>query len=253
MSSVAAATLSAPSIRPSAPRHATRTLRVVRTRAEGANQAESPVTRRSLGALLGGALLLANSKPSFAAYGDAAKVFGSKPTNSTGFIPYEGTGFSLLLPSRWVPTEERDSREVQLRYEDTYPANNLTVLASKTSKKSVADFGSPDQFLKENAFLFGDNVWQGNTRSEGGFKPNQVAAASVLEAEQVTGKDGKPHIYAHVLTRSADGNEGGKHHIISAVVSNGQLFIMKAQIGDKRWNKGGSRDSKTLQESFAVA
>lgn len=39
-------------------------------------------------------------------------------------------------------------------------------------------------------------------RSEGGFKPNQVATASVLEADQVTGKDGKPHINAHVLTRS---------------------------------------------------
>ena len=34
---------------------------------------------------------------------------------------------------------------------------------------------------------------------------------------------------------AADGNEGGKHHIISAAVSSGQLYVMKAQIGDKRW------------------
>lgn len=38
-----------------------------------------------------------------------------------------------------------------------------------------------------------------------------------------------------ILNDAADGNEGGKHHIISAAVSNGQLYIMKAQIGDKRW------------------
>ena len=81
----------------------------------------------------------------------------------------------------------------------------------------------------------GDNTWQGQTRSEGGFGPNKVSAASILDAGQVTGKDGKPHYNAHVLIRSADGNEGGRHHIISAAVSNGQLYILKAQIGDKRW------------------
>ena len=147
------------------------------------------------------------------------------------------------------------------RMEDTYPANNLFVMAKKTDKKSISDFGNPEAFLKEMAFLFGerfaaqscsmkkyylrtlrymhcnagDNTWQGQTRSEGGFGPNKVSAASILDAEQVTGKDGKPHYNAHVLIRSADGNEGGRHQIISAAVSNGQLYILKAQIGDKRW------------------
>lgn len=89
--------------RPSGVRHAPRTARVVLTRAEGTaqvsyilkqwrhtfnflawaspgtnTQADNSVTRRSLGALLGGALLLANTKPSLAAYGDAAKIFGKR-------------------------------------------------------------------------------------------------------------------------------------------------------------------------------
>lgn len=205
---------------------------------------------------MGGALqfLAINAKPSSAAFGEAAKVFGDKPTNSTGFIPYKSNDFSLLLPARWVPTTERDSQNVQLRYEDTYPVNNLQVLKAKTSKGSIKDYGEPTNFLKEVDFLFGDNAWKGNTRSEGGFKENQVSSASLLDAEIVRSpEDGKDHLNLHVLTRSADGNEGGKHHLISAAVSNGQLYIMKSQIGDKRWNRGGSKEATTLQKSFAVA
>jgi hypothetical protein len=211
------------------------------------------VSRRVLGGLLGAGLLAISSAPSEAAFGEAARVFGGKATNTTGYVPYRSDDFSLLLPARWEPTEERDSKNVLLRYVDTYPANNLMVMKTKTAKNSVKEFGDPQSFLKEVNYLFGDNVWQGASRSEGGFKPNQVSTASLLDSEMVTGKDGKDHMNLHVLIRSADGNEGGKHHLISAAVSNGQLYIMKAQIGDKRWNKGGSRDSKTLQDSFAVA
>lgn len=34
-------------------------------------------------------------------------------------------------------------------------------MAKKTSKNSVRDYGSPDAFLKDVSFLFGDNVWKG--------------------------------------------------------------------------------------------
>lgn len=216
------------------------------------DEPDQGVQRRAVTGLLGFGLLSTFVKPANAAFGDAARVFGGKPTNDTGFIPYQASDFSLLLPARWNATLERDQRDVRLRYEDTYPANNLLVYAKKTSKNSISDFGDPQQFLKEVNFLFGDNVWLGQTRSEGGFKPGQVSSAAILDADMVTGKDGKQHYNFHVLTRSADGNEGGKHHIISAAVSGGQLWIMKAQIGDKRWNKGGSRDSKMLQDSFKV-
>lgn len=36
---------------------------------------------------------------------------------------------------------------------------------------------------------------------------------------------------------AADGDEGGRHQLINAAVSNGNLYILKVQIGDKRWFK----------------
>ena len=36
---------------------------------------------------------------------------------------------------------------------------------------------------------------------------------------------------------AADGDEGGRHQLINAAVSNGNLYILKCQVGDKRWFK----------------
>ena len=52
---------------------------------------------------------------------------------------------------------------------------SAAVLKAKTSKGSIKDYGEPTNFLKEVDFLFGDNAWKGNTRSEGGFKENQAS------------------------------------------------------------------------------
>ena len=56
-----------------------------------------------------------------------------------------------------------------------------------------------------------------------------------------------------MLRRSADGDEGGRHQLFAASVSNGKLFILKAQCGDKRWFKGIKKDVLGLVESFTVA
>lgn len=45
---------------------------------------------------------------------DSANVFG-KVTNQTGFVPYAGEGFALLLPSKWNPSKETDLEGLQLR------------------------------------------------------------------------------------------------------------------------------------------
>lgn len=45
--------------------------------------------------------------PALAAYGDAANVFG-RVTNRSGFVPYAGEGFAVLLPSKWNPSKEKD-------------------------------------------------------------------------------------------------------------------------------------------------
>ena len=47
-----------------------------------------------------------------------------------------------------------------------------------------------------------------------------------------------------ILTRTADGDEGGRHQLISAAVGNGNLYILKVQIGDKRWFKGANAGAK---------
>merc|ERR1712078_911574 len=49
-----------------------------------------------------------------ATYGDSANVFG-KITNKSGFVAFAGDGFSLLLPSKWNPSKEKDFPSVALR------------------------------------------------------------------------------------------------------------------------------------------
>ena len=46
------------------------------------------------------------------------------------------------------------------------------------------------------------------------------------------------HCRYELLTRTADGNEGGRHQLLTAAVGNGNLYVCKVQIGDKRWFKG---------------
>ena len=70
--------------------------------------------RAALGMLAGTASLLAGAAPCFAAYGDSANVFGKK-TNTTGFVPYAGENFAVLLPSKWNPSKEREFPGVVLR------------------------------------------------------------------------------------------------------------------------------------------
>ena len=105
--------------------------------------------------------------------------------------------------------------------------------------------------------------------SEGGFKPGIVQSASLLENSQTKDKNGKNYYTYNILTRfltlrvtllsegmlrrSADGDEGGRHQLFSATVSNGKLFILKAQCGDKRWFKGIKTDVQGLVDSFIVA
>lgn len=50
-----------------------------------------------------------------AAFGDSANVFG-RVTNTSGFAPYVGEDFALLLPAKWNPSKERDFKGVKLRF-----------------------------------------------------------------------------------------------------------------------------------------
>lgn len=88
--------------------------------------------------------------------------------------------------------------------------------------------------------------------SQGGFDANVVATANILDSSTPV-IDGKQYYVLSVLTRTADGDEGGKHHIIRATVKDGKLYICKAQAGDKRWFKGAKRFVENTASSFSVA
>jgi photosystem II oxygen-evolving enhancer protein 2 len=217
-------------------------------------QDDADVSRRAALALLAGATAAGGQKvaPAAAAYGEAANVFG-KPKTNTEFIAYSGEGFKLLIPSKWNPSKEREFPGQVLRYEDNFDANsNVSVIINPTTKKTITEFGSPEEFLAQVDFLLGKQAYSGKTDSEGGFESDAVATANILESSApVVG--GKQYYSVTVLTRTADGDEGGKHQLITATVNDGKLYICKAQAGDKRWFKGARKFVESAASSFSVA
>ena len=127
------------------------------------------------------------------------------------------------------------------------------MLTQPATKGSIEDYGAPEKFLESISFLFGQQAFSGETMSEGGFAPNRVAAASLLGVSEATDKKGTKYYRYDVLARGSDGNEGGRHTLISAAVSGGKLWILKVQIGDKRWIKGANKDAQGAIDSFTVA
>eukprot|EP00955_Chlamydomonas_euryale_P071332 361040-Chlamydomonas_euryale.AAC.2 len=77
--------------------------------------------------------------------------------------------------------------------------------------------------------------YSGDTVSEGGFQRGRVSAASVLDIGSFTDKKGREYYTYELLTRTADGNEGGRHQLVKATVADGKLWILLVRVGDKRW------------------
>ncbi|XP_061349598.1 oxygen-evolving enhancer protein 2, chloroplastic [Gastrolobium bilobum] len=211
------------------------------------------VSRRlALTLLIGAAAVGSKVSPADAAYGEAANVFG-KPKTNTDFLPYNGDGFKLSIPSKWNPSKEVEYPGQVLRYEDNFDTtSNVSVMVTATDKKSITDYGSPEEFLSKVDYLLGKQAFFGQTDSEGGFDSNAVATANILEISTPV-INGKQYYNLSVLTRTADGDEGGKHQLITATVKDGKLYICKAQAGDKRWFKGARRFVENTASSFSVA
>lgn len=218
-------------------------------------RSHTQVDRRATLGMLAGAAALTSVPAANAEYGDAARVFAGTITNKSGFVPFAGEGFALLLPSKWNPSKEKDFPGVVLRYEDNFDAvNNLMVIQQKVGKGSIDELGSPDKFIQDNSYLLGETAaFGGDTISEGGFKRGKVAAASVLDVQEATDKNGKKYYKYDILCRTADGDEGGRHQLVAATVSKGDLWILKIQIGDKRWFKGAKVEAEGAFDSFTVA
>ncbi|VAH46159.1 unnamed protein product [Triticum turgidum subsp. durum] len=160
---------------------------------------------------------------------------------------------SLLAGAAAVAVKEREFPGQVLRYEDNFDAtSNLSVIINPTTKKTITDYGSPEEFLSQVGFLLGQQSYGGKTDSEGGFESDAVATANVLESSAPV-VDGKQYYSITVLTRTADGDEGGKHQLITATVADGKLYVCKAQAGDKRWFKGAKKFVENAAGSFSVA
>lgn len=211
------------------------------------------VTRRlALSVLIGAAAVAAKAAPADAAYGDAANIF-AKPKTNTEFIPITRDDFKLAIPSKWNPSKEVEYPGQVLKYEDNSDAtSNVNVMITSTDKKSITDYGTPEEFLSKVDYLLGKQAYFGNTQSEGGFESGSVATANILESSTSV-INGKKYYSISVLTRTADGEEGGKHQLITATVSDGKLYICKAQAGDKRWFKGAKKFVEGTVNSFNVA
>ncbi|OIW20951.1 hypothetical protein TanjilG_25946 [Lupinus angustifolius] len=249
---------------------------------KNAPQDDNTLSRRlALSVLIGAAAVASKVSPADAAYGEAANVFG-KPKANTDFLPYNGDGFKLLIPAKWNRSKEVEYVGQVLRYEDNFDVtSNLVVTVTPTDKKSIKDYGAPEEFLSKVDYLLGKQAFFGETASEvsdyyelnekhtkhhciaypnrvstrifqGGFDANAVATANILETAAPV-VDGKEYYYLSVLTRTADGDEGGKHQLISATVKDGRLYILKAQAGDKRWFKGAKKFVESAATSFSVA
>ncbi|XP_012830776.1 PREDICTED: LOW QUALITY PROTEIN: oxygen-evolving enhancer protein 2, chloroplastic-like [Erythranthe guttata] len=200
--------------------------------------------------LIGAAAVGSKVSPADAAYGESANIFG-KPKTNTDFKPYIGDGFKVSIPSKWNPSKEREFPGQVLRYEDNFNAtSNLSVMITPTDKKSITDYGSPEDFLSQVDYLLGKQSYFGKTDSEGGF--DSGATANILETSTPV-VEGKQYYFLSVLTRTADGDEGGKHQLITATVKDGKLYICKAQAGDKRWFKGAKKFVESAITSFSVA
>jgi hypothetical protein len=142
----------------------------------------------------------------------------------------------------------------QNSYEDNFDAvNNLMVLTQPTGAKNVEDLGAPEKVLESLSFLLGKQNFSGKTISEGGFAPDRVVAASLLDVSTIKDKKGKSYYRYQILTRTADGDEGGRHQVITAGVSGGKLWILKVQVGDKRWFKGVDKEALGTSDSFTLA
>lgn len=211
-------------------------------------------SRRAAIGLVAGAAALISAQPALAKYGEAPKVFGKGRGGPAEFVPYEGQGFSLLIPSQWEPSEEREDKQQVIRYDDHFDVvTNLVVIKEPSSQGSIDGFGSPEKFISERSYLLGRQVFDLPTDSEGGFKSGRVAATHVLDSDVVTDKKGNKYFYLELLTTTADGDEGGRHQLIKAGVKGGNLYIFKAQAGDKRWIKGQRKNCQEATKSFQLA
>ena len=103
--------------------------------------------------------------------------------------------------------------------------NNLSIISQPTTKGKMEDYGAPDKFLEEVSYLLGKQAFNGKpmtgsfldvvslqhalfssgkTRSEGGFAPDRVSAASILDVSTGSDKKGRTTYNYEIVTRTGE-------------------------------------------------
>lgn len=210
--------------------------------------AMAATTGRREALMAGVAAASMTAAPAFAAYGEGANVFG-KAKDVEQIFTVNGDGWTVEIPSKYNASKEREFDGMVARWEDNFDAvNNSFVLV-----RNGGSLGSLDEVRNTIVTpLLGKQAYEGESISEGGFAPGRYSSAAILDQKEVT-KNGKTYYFYELLTRTADGNEGGRHQLFSVTASNGKLYVFKSQAGDKRWFKGLEKQLRASQASFVVA
>mmetsp|Transcript_36689 Transcript_36689/g.44375 ORF Transcript_36689/g.44375 Transcript_36689/m.44375 type:complete len:279 (+) Transcript_36689:123-959(+) len=228
------------------------------TSAQASEHPHDVISRRdtlvlSVGAAV--ASMLTAPQRAEAAYGEGARVFATTKSD-TDFRQVEGNGYTVLAPSKWNPNKSLvEGSDVRFADNMRDDGANMDVIVKNQAKgSSIQAIASLEDFLSEVTYLLGTSAsFDGETQSEGGFDANSIATGALLESEQRTDRNGRVYYTYHILTRTADGEGGGRHHLFSSTVANGKLYTLQAQALDKQWFKGSEKVLRKVMDSFTVA
>lgn len=221
--------------------------------------AETPVEMSRRGALagaVGAAALALKAAPAEAAYGQAANVFkASQEKRSTDYSAYITDGYVVQIPQRgYNPSPEGYLSEwpgIDIRWEDFNATDyaNVTVTEYKggelPSVQNLSDLG-----------MLGEASWdgEGEYATVDFITPGSTAISAVNVLDAFDKKiDGTSYKVYELLSRTVDGSQGGRHHLIStAKAKDGKVYVCKYTCGDKHWavNQG---IAFAVRDTFRVA
>jgi len=186
--------------------------------------------------------------------GEAARVFApSKEKKETDFQVYYGSGYTINLPMRGFNPSPPGMLGLYPSIDVMWQDYQTTDIAQVSVQ--VIDSGNKVE-LGDMPYLFGKDVWdcsnnQCNERylEEQGFTTGS-SVGSLMKSES-TSVDGVTYKVYDVLTRYADGGEGGRWHLIKAASKDGKTYVMQFLGGEKHWTRNKSIAEST-RDSFKI-
>lgn len=201
--------------------------------------AEQPMDRRAALAAAAGAFALSRAQPAEAAYGQSANVFKkSQEKKSTDYSAYIADNYVVQIPQRgYNPSPQGLMAEwsgVLIRWEDFNATDYANVTVTEYKK---ADLPSVEDIASLG--MLGEATWDGFGEFSGiDFTTEKSRAINAVNVLDAFNKDvnGTKYVVYELLSRTVDGSQGGRHHLISAAkAKDGKVYICKYTCGDKHW------------------